>query len=82
MLGPDWVSPVLELHDLWPVLGAITGNYVDANDANHGFLRGLLGEITTFDAPSAGTGNGEGTVPRSINLLGVITGWYIDASGV
>jgi len=35
--------------------------------------------ITSFDAPGAGTGNGQGTVPVGINALGEITGSYSDA---
>ena len=41
--------------------GAITGLYTDTNYAAHGFVRAPDGTITTFDAPGAGTGFGEGT---------------------
>ena len=41
--------------------GAITGLYTDTNYAAHGFVRAPDGTITTFDAPGAGTGSGEGT---------------------
>src|SRR5579871_2120027 len=34
----------------------------------------------TFDAPGAGTGLDEGTVPYCINGLGVIAGYYFDSS--
>ena len=40
---------------------AIAGRYVDASDVAHGFLRAPNGTITTFDAPNAGTGPGQGT---------------------
>src|SRR5215467_1555115 len=48
-------------------LGAITGNYADASNVNHGFLRASDGTFSTFDAPGAGTGVAQGTVPFSIN---------------
>jgi len=40
------------------------------------------GHIIKFDVPGAGTGAGQGTTPYYINNAGVITGWYVDASGV
>jgi len=63
-------------------VGAITGNYADASNVNHGFLRAADGTFTTFDAPGAGTGPVQGTVPFGINLAGTITGEYIDGSAV
>src|SRR5205823_1472848 len=47
--------------------GVITGSYVDARSASHGFLRAPGGAITTFEAPGAGTGYLQGTSPLSIN---------------
>src|SRR5258708_34849314 len=39
--------------------------------------------ITTFDAPGAGTGPGQGTVTgQKLQSLGTITGYYVDAGGV
>jgi len=38
--------------------------------------------FTTFDAPGAGTGSGQGTFPTAINTEGAITGYYTDASNV
>src|SRR5438034_592858 len=35
--------------------------------------------ITTFDAPGAGTGPGQGTLPFAINPAGTVLGYYIDA---
>src|SRR5712692_5600348 len=61
---------------------AITGNYTDARSASHGFLRANDGAITAFDAPGAGTGAFQGTVPASINPAGAITGSYSDAKSV
>jgi hypothetical protein len=51
--------------------GAVTGNYLDASDVNHGFLRASDGRFTTFDAPGAGSSPGQGTVPISTNAAGV-----------
>ncbi len=62
--------------------GTIAGGYIDANGANHGFVRAASGTITTFDAPGAGTGAGQGTIAVSINTAGEIAGTYEDASGV
>ena len=64
--------------------GAITGLYTDANYAAHGFVRAPDGTITTFDAPGAGTGSGEGTFVETptggINPAGEITGDSCDAT--
>ena len=62
--------------------GAIEGQYVDANNVFHGFLRSRDGAITTFDAPGAGTGAFHGTQPFSMNPQGAITGFYTDDSGL
>ena len=66
------------------VLGAITGSYLDAKDIYHGFVRTPGGHITQFDVPGAGAvlGSYEGTLPASINALGVIAGYFYDASYV
>ena len=62
--------------------GEITGNYLDANNVSHGFLRARHGAITTFDVPAAGTTSGLGTTPVDNNAANAITGWYADASGL
>jgi len=66
--------------------GTVTGFYADSNNVYHGFLRTREGEITTFDAPGAGTvgslGGGQGTQPMTINSEGAITGYYTDANNV
>jgi hypothetical protein len=62
--------------------GAYTSGYTDANYVNHGFLRAPNGAFTTFDAPGAGTGAGQGTLPISINPAGEIAGNYVDANNV
>jgi len=62
--------------------GASTGYYVDANNASHGFVLNPDGSITTFDAPLAGTGAGQGTYGESINRGGASTGYYVDENNV
>ena len=39
-------------------------------------------KITTFDAPGAGIGAGQGTLSQGISDLGITYGYYIDGSGV
>ena len=38
--------------------------------------------ITTFDAPGAGTGSGQGTLAEGISAAGTTYGYYFDSSGV
>jgi hypothetical protein len=45
-------------------------------------VRSPLGDISTFDAPGAGTAANQGTLPATPNLFGVITGQYIDSNNV
>ena len=62
----------------------------DPADANRVYLacgtytnvRTPDGAIIAFDAPGAGTGPGQGTIPLSNNPVDAITGYYIDASDV
>jgi hypothetical protein len=61
--------------------GAITGSFNDGFNINHGFLRAGDGTVTTIDAPAAGTGFGQGTVPIGITPAGVIMGVYINTNG-
>jgi len=51
--------------------GTITGSYVDAEGAKHGFVRNPYGTITSFDPP-----RGRQTTATSINDCGVIVGSY------
>ncbi len=65
--------------------GTIAGQYVDNSGVFHGCLRSPGGSITTFDAPGAGTGPGQGTFitfADGINPEGAIAGAYADAEGV
>jgi hypothetical protein len=48
----------------------------------HGFVRDRDGAITTFDAPCAGTGSGQGTFIGDINPEGAITGNSVDNNNV
>jgi len=68
--------------DLLTPAGAIAGVSLDASNVYHGFLRAPDGAITTFDAPGAGTGPGQGTFSDGINQAGTIEGEYVDASNV
>lgn len=62
--------------------GTIVGYYNDANNVSHGFIRSKSGSFTTFDAPGAGMGSGQGTQALGMNQGGSITGYYFDANGV
>lgn len=62
--------------------GAVTGSFVDANSAYHGFLRAGSGAITAFDVPGAGSGAFQGTFPSGINPEGAISGSFVDANSV
>ncbi len=64
--------------------GVITGFCVLSGTGNvaHGFIRGIDGTITLFDAPGAGTGKNQGTFPLSINTGGVIAGMVSDPNNV
>src|SRR5215467_4174222 len=61
--------------------GAITGYYTDSASVLHGFLRDENGVITTFDAPGAGTGAGQGTQSFALSPGGEVTGFYFDGTG-
>lgn len=61
--------------------GDATGMYIDANNAEHGFLRTANGTITTLDDPNAPTAtSSRGTSPLSINDNGQIAGFYTTGS--
>lgn len=62
--------------------GEIEGVFVDVNGVLHGFMRSNQGTFSTYDAPGAGTGAGQGTLPESNNTLDTITGQYIDGNFV
>jgi PEP-CTERM motif len=60
----------------------IIGFLNDAHDVNHGFIRSQDGSITTLDAPDAGTGFHEGTIPLGITDLGEVMGEVIDSNDI
>jgi hypothetical protein len=70
------------------LFGEITGFYTDNSGRCHGYVRAANGTFTQIDAPDAGTGPfPQGTfpsefTPMGINLLGGITGFYVDANAV
>jgi hypothetical protein len=63
-------------------MGAITGSYYDTKLVAHGYVRSGAGQITTFDAPGAGTGSNQGTLPFANNTSGEITGVFVDSNGL
>lgn len=70
------------------LLGVSAGNYMDktANLVQHGLIRHADGSFTTFEAPGAGTGQGQGTgCPgcfAGLNRFGAIAGIYTDSNYV
>jgi hypothetical protein len=62
--------------------GALAGLIIDGSNVLHGFMRAPNGTITTFDAPGAGTGPGQGTDTAGITAARAIAGYYIDGSNV
>lgn len=49
--------------------GVITGNYYDAVENSHGFIRYRDGRMESFDSPNAGTGPNAGTFPAPSTTL-------------
>jgi hypothetical protein len=62
--------------------GVTIGEYTDAKNVYHGFVRSPNGSIITFDVAGAGTVPGQGTQPFSMNARGEITGYYVDDTGL
>jgi hypothetical protein len=60
----------------------VTGVGLDANFGLHGFIGFANGDIKTFDAPKAGTGQFQGTRPTTINDYGQVIGWVLDSNNV
>ncbi|MGB6960882.1 MAG: chitobiase/beta-hexosaminidase C-terminal domain-containing protein [Candidatus Acidiferrum sp.] len=61
----------------------ITGFYVDASAGRHGFVRTVANgtaTFTTFNVTGAGTSTTQGTVPVSVDTVGDVTGFYVDAN--
>jgi hypothetical protein len=64
------------------VEGIIAGQYQDATNVFHCFVRSPDGHIITFDAPGAGNGPNQGSLAVDINLEGEIAGFTIDKNNV
>jgi hypothetical protein len=58
-------------------LGAVVGTWYDSSGMAHGFIRNVLGKISTFDVPGAGY---TGSVAFGLNNLGWISGHFWDAN--
>lgn len=61
------------------VNGTVFGFYLDGSRRLHGFTRDPQGTITTYDAPGAGRGAGQGTGINGVNEAGEIVGSYTDS---
>jgi predicted membrane protein len=73
--------------------GAIAGTYVNTGQYSpfqqtqvwRGYVRAADGTVTEFDAPGAGSGPTQGTLPCSVDCLnppGTIAGAYTDATNI
>jgi hypothetical protein len=66
--------------------GTVVGSYLDDGNVFHGYQCvsgcGAASTFTTFNAPGAGKAANQGTITFSINVFGVITGYFIDANNV
>ena len=60
----------------------VTGDWTDSSGVNHGFIGFPNGDMKTFDAPKAGSGNFQGTRPTTINDSGQVVGWVLDSNNV
>jgi uncharacterized membrane protein len=56
----------------------VAGNFYDADNFVHGFVRQASGRIATFDAPGAGGGSGNGTFVTALDDAGTVVGYYTD----
>jgi hypothetical protein len=59
----------------------LTGPYIDSSNVLHGYVRNSDGTVTSFDAPGAGTGPGQGTDTAGLSPQGVIPGFSFDSNG-
>ncbi len=61
----------------------VAGNYIDASNVYHGFLRAPDGTITKFGVPGGGTGAGQGTIEiKGMTPALEIVGTNMDANNV
>jgi len=63
-------------------IGEVAGWYIDGNNAYHGFIRKVDGEIITVDDPQAQNAAYLGTTLEGMNAWGATTGFYVDANNV
>jgi hypothetical protein len=68
------------------VFGTFAAGYNDVNFVHHGLVRTVLGKLTRFDVPGAGTDTSQGTgcpgCSLGLNQSGTIAGIYIDMNYV
>ena len=60
------------------VEGQIVGEYADANNGYHGYIRNPNGKFVEFTVPGGGTSGAAGTYPASLNFWGTVIGWAFD----
>ena len=63
--------------------GTIAGNYIDANNVSHSFLRNRNGVFTTFDPPGTASiyyPGFEGSGAIGLNDAGAAGGYFVDAT--
>lgn len=63
-------------------VGVIAGPYYDSAGVMHGYVRDPNGTYLEFDAPGAGTDPSEGTSANWSDLIGRVTGNYVDSNNV
>jgi hypothetical protein len=66
--------------------GTVVGSYLDDGNVFHGYQCvsgcGTASTFSRFNAPGAGKAANQGTITFSINVFGVITGYFIDSNNV
>ena len=70
------------INDGGDIAGVYLTTHLTAANVAHGFVRSVVNgtpTFATFDAPNAGTGIKQGTLPQSIETAGDIAGIYNDA---
>jgi hypothetical protein len=61
--------------------GSFAGTYTDGNFGAHGYVRYANGKFAEFTAPGGGNSNFNGTWSASINFLGTVVGFSVEADG-
>ena len=57
--------------------GVTCGAYIDASGVYHGYVYSH-GSFFVFDAPRAGKGSAQGTIPYGITREGELSGWILN----